>query len=266
MMDSENPLYSGAFFTSVILWGLLIPFLGTSLGAACVLFMKKSLSKTTEQCLEGFAAGVMAAASVWSLILPAVERSAGYGRLAFVPAAVGFCVGMLIFIAPDKLIRRLNITSDRTNGTAMLVPAVILHNIPEGMSVGAVLAGVTAGVPDVTAEAALLLSLGIAIQNFPEGAIISMPLYAAGRKKINALWWGVVSGMVEPIAGGITLMLSGLIVPVLPYLLSFAAGAMICVVTRELVPDMSAGKHPETPLAAFMLGFAVMMSMDVGLG
>lgn len=259
---------SGGIFTSVIIGGLLLPFLGTSLGAACVLFLKKELNKTVEHCLTGFAAGVMAAASVWSLILPAVERSAAYGRFAFLPAAVGLCVGMLLFIASDKLLPALGERAAglALNKTFLLVFAVVLHNIPEGMAVGAVLTGFSAGLPDVSAQSALVLSLGIAIQNFPEGAIISLPLAASGKKKNAALAGGVLSGIVEPIAGIFTLLLSGLIIPALPYLLSFAAGAMLYVVTRELVPEMADGSHPNTALIAFMLGFAVMMSMDVALG
>ena len=253
---------------SVIFWGLLLPFFGTSLGAACVLFMKNELNKTLERCLIGFAAGVMSAASVWSLIIPAVERSAALGRWAFFPAASGFIVGMLLFIGADKLLPRFGEKAARLTGnkTFLLVFAVVLHNIPEGMAVGAALSAFRAGLPEVTAQAALILSLGIAIQNFPEGAIISLPLAAEGRKKNNALFSGVMSGVVEPLAGGLTLLLSELVVPVLPYLLSFAAGAMQYVVTRELVPELPGGRHPNAALCAFMLGFAVMMSMDVALG
>lgn len=252
---------------SVVIWGLLLPFIGTTLGAMCVLFMKNSFSVTLERGLTGFAAGVMAAASVWSLIIPSVERSAALGRLAFIPAAVGLCAGMLLFILSDKLVPIIGKSAARFTGnrTFMLVFAVILHNIPEGMAVGAVLTGFLAGLPDVTAQAALVLSLGIAIQNFPEGAIISLPLAAAGHKKNNALITGVISGMVEPLAGGMTLLLSKLIIPALPYLLSFAAGAMLYVVTRELVPEMSCGARPNISLILFMLGFAVMMSLDVAL-
>lgn len=256
---------SGGIFTSVITAGLFIPFLGTSLGAACVLFMKSGFNKTLERCLTGFAAGVMAAASVWSLIIPAVERSVSYGKFAFLPAAVGFCGGMLVFIMSDKLMNKRSAELARDK-TALLTLAVVLHNIPEGMAVGAVLTGFRAGLPDVTAEAALALAVGIAIQNFPEGAIISMPLMAAGRGKKQSLCNGILSGTVEPAAGILTLLFSGLVIPALPYLLSFAAGAMIYVVTRELVPDMSDGSHPNAALTAFMLGFAVMMSMDVALG
>lgn len=249
--------------------GLLIPFIGTSLGAACVLFMKKGLSRTVGQALIGFAAGIMVAASVWSLLIPAIEQSAGMGRLAFLPATVGFCLGMVLLMLPD-LIAPCRTTEDiqksTSERTSMLVMAVVLHNIPEGMAVGIVYAGYAAGAADVTASAALMLSLGIAIQNFPEGAIISMPLAADGMSRRRAFAKGVLSGVVEPVAGVITVLLSWLIIPVLPYLLGFAAGAMIYVVVEELVPEMSEGNRPGIGLLAFMLGFAVMMMLDVMLG
>ena len=215
-------------------WGVLIPFLGTSLGAGCVFFMKKSLSNTVQRALTGFAAGVMVAASVWSLLIPAIERSAGMGKLAFLPAVLGFWVGVLFLLALDHIIPHLHANSGQPEGpksqlrrTTMMVLAVTLHNIPEGMAVGVVYAGYLAGDGQITAAGALALSLGIAIQNFPEGAIISMPLRAEGMKKSRAFAGGVLSGAVEPIGAVLTILAAGLIVPALPYLLSFAAGAML---------------------------------------
>ena len=207
-------------------WGVLIPFLGTSLGAGCVFFMKKSLSDTVQRALTGFAAGVMVAASVWSLLIPAIERSAGMGKLAFLPAVLGFWVGVLFLLALDHIIPHLHANSGQPEGpksqlrrTTMMVLAVTLHNIPEGMAVGVVYAGYLAGDGQITAAGALALSLGIAIQNFPEGAIISMPLRAEGMKKSRAFAGGVLSGAVEPIGAVLTILAAGLIVPALPYLL-----------------------------------------------
>ena len=254
-------------------WGVLIPFLGTSLGAGCVFFMKKSLSNTVQRALTGFAAGVMVAASVWSLLIPAIERSAGMGKLAFLPAVLGFWVGVLFLLALDHIIPHLHANSGQPEGpksqlrrTTMMVLAVTLHNIPEGMAVGVVYAGYLAGDGQITAAGALALSLGIAIQNFPEGAIISMPLRAEGMKKSRAFAGGVLSGAVEPIGAVLTILAAGLIVPALPYILSFAAGAMLYVVVEELIPEMSQGRHSNIGTVFFALGFSVMMLLDVALG
>lgn len=254
-------------------WGILIPFLGTSLGAGCVIFLKKSLSDGIQRALTGFAAGVMVAASVWSLLIPAMERAADLGRLAFFPAAVGFWLGILFLLLLDHLIPHLHQNSLQAEGpksqlqrTTMMVLAVTLHNIPEGMAVGVVYAGYLAGTSQITAAGALALSLGIAIQNFPEGAIISMPLRAEGMKKGRAFWGGVRSGIVEPIGAVLTILAAGIVVPALPYLLSFAAGAMLYVVVEELIPEMSQGQHSNIGTVFFAVGFSVMMVLDVALG
>ena len=218
-------------------YGILIPFLGTTLGAACVFFMKNTLSDLVQRCLTGFAAGVMVAASVWSLLIPAIEQSAGMGRLAFLPAFLGFWIGVLFLLLLDHIIPHLHVKSGQVEGprsqlarTTMMVLAVTLHNIPEGMAVGVVYAGYLSGSAQITAAGAMALSLGIAIQNFPEGAIISMPLRAEGEQKGKAFMGGVLSGVVEPIGAVLTILAAQLIVPALPYLLSFAAGAMLYVV------------------------------------
>ena len=254
-------------------YGILIPFLGTSLGAACVFFMKKTLGDAVQRSLTGFAAGVMVAASVWSLLIPAISQSAAMGKLAFLPAAVGFWIGVLFLLALDHIIPHLHSKSGQTEGpksklqrTTMMVLAVTLHNIPEGMAVGVVYAGYLSGSAQITAAGALALSLGIAIQNFPEGAIISMPLRAEGMKKSKAFLNGVLSGVVEPIGTVLTILAARLIVPVLPYLLSFAAGAMLYVVVEELIPEMSQGEHSNIGTIFFAVGFSVMMVLDVALG
>ena len=254
-------------------WGILIPFLGTSLGAGCVFFLKKSLSDGIQRALTGFAAGVMVAASVWSLLIPAMEQAVDLGRLAFFPAAVGFWLGILFLLLLDHLIPHLHQNSLQAEGpksqlqrTTMMVLAVTLHNIPEGMAVGVVYAGYLAGTAQITAAGALALSLGIAIQNFPEGAIISMPLRAEGMKKGRAFWGGVLSGIVEPIGAVLTILAAGIVVPALPYLLSFAAGAMLYVVVEELIPEMSQGQHSNVGTVFFAVGFSVMMVLDVALG
>mgnify|MGYP002561572104 CR=1 FL=1 len=253
--------------------GILIPFLGTTLGAACVFFMKKSLGDLVQRSLAGFAAGVMVAASIWSLLIPAIEQSEGMGRLSFLPALIGFWVGVLFLLMLDRLIPHLHVGSDQTEGpksklgrTTMMVLAVTLHNIPEGMAVGVMYAGFLAGGSQITAASALALSLGIAIQNFPEGAIISMPLHAEGMKKSRAFLDGVLSGAVEPIGAVLTVLAAQLIVPVLPYLLSFAAGAMLYVVVEELIPEMSQGTHSNIGTVFFAVGFTAMMILDVALG
>ena len=253
--------------------GILIPFLGTSLGAGCVFFLKKSLSDGIQRALTGFAAGVMVAASVWSLLIPAMEQAADLGKLAFFPAAAGFWLGILFLLLLDHLIPHLHQNSLQAEGpksqlqrTTMMVLAVTLHNIPEGMAVGVVYAGYLAGTAQITAAGALALSLGIAIQNFPEGAIISMPLRAEGIKKGRAFWGGVLSGIVEPIGAVLTILAAGIVVPALPYLLSFAAGAMLYVVVEELIPEMSQGQHSNVGTVFFAVGFSVMMVLDIALG
>ena len=233
-----------------IFQGLMIPFIGTALGAGCVFFLKGALNRSVQRGLTGFAAGVMVAASIWSLLIPAMEESAAMGRFAFVPALVGFWVG----------------PHSRLSWTTMLCLAVTLHNIPEGMAVGAIYAGWLSGSEGITIGAALALSLGIAIQNFPEGAIISMPLRAAGMGKWRAFAGGVLSGAVEPVGGALTILATALIVPVLPYALSFAAGAMLYVVVEELIPEMSEGEHSDVGVISFAAGFSVMMMLDVALG
>ena len=256
-----------------VCYGIIIPFLGTSTGAACVFFMKKNMSEQLSRILTGFAAGVMVAASVWSLLIPAMEQSDGMGRLAFVPAVTGFWGGILFLLLLDHVIPHLHQHSNSAEGpksklqrTTMMVLAVTLHNIPEGMAVGVVYAGYLAGNVKISAAAALALSLGIAIQNFPEGAIISMPLRAEGMKKGKAFCGGVLSGIVEPIGAVLTILAAGVVIPALPYLLSFAAGAMLYVVVEELIPEMSQGKHSNIGTVFFAVGFSVMMMLDVALG
>ncbi len=256
-----------------VFYGILIPFLGTSLGAACVFFMKNDMSERLSRILTGFAAGVMVAASVWSLLIPAMEQASSMGKLAFIPAVVGFWGGVLFLLLLDHVIPHLHRYSDCAEGpksrlqkTTMMVLAVTLHNIPEGMAVGVVYAGYIAGNVKISAAAAMALSLGIAIQNFPEGAIISMPLRAEGMKKPKAFFGGVLSGIVEPIGAVLTILAAGLIIPALPYLLSFAAGAMLYVVVEELIPEMSQGKHSNLGTVFFAVGFTVMMALDVALG
>lgn len=254
-------------------WGILIPFLGTALGAACVFFMKKALSDAVQRSLTGFAAGVMVAASVWSLLIPAIEQSAGMGKRSFLPAFLGFWLGILFLLALDHIIPHLHANSAQAEGpksrlqrTTMMVLAVTLHNIPEGMAVGVVYAGMAAGNGTISAAGALALSLGIAIQNFPEGAIISLPLKSEGMSKGKACFYGILSGAVEPVGAVITILAAGLIVPVLPYLLSFAAGAMIYVVVEELIPEMSEEPHSNIGTIFFAVGFVIMMILDVSLG
>lgn len=253
--------------------GIMIPFLGTALGSACVLFMKNSLNSMVQRALTGFAAGVMVAASIWSLLIPAMEYSQSMGEWAFVPAAVGFWLGILFLLLLDKAVPHLHMNSSKAEGPksslqkqALLVMAVTLHNLPEGMAVGVVYAGWMTGDAGITAMGALALSLGIAIQNFPEGAIISMPLRAEGVSKKKAFFYGALSGAVEPAGAALTMLAAGVVVPLLPYLLSFAAGAMIYVVVEELIPEMSEGKHSNIGTLLFAAGFTVMMALDVALG
>ena len=253
--------------------GIMIPFLGTTLGAACVFFMKRSLGNLVQRALAGFAAGVMVAASIWSLLIPAIEQSEDMGKLSFLPAFIGFWSGVLFLLLLDRLIPHLHVGSEQAEGpksklgrTTMMVLAVTLHNIPEGMAVGVVYAGFLSGNTQITAASALALSLGIAIQNFPEGAIISMPLRAEGERKGRAFLGGVLSGVVEPIGAVLTIVAAQFIIPALPYLLSFAAGAMLYVVVEELIPEMSQGRHSNLGTVFFAVGFSVMMVLDVALG
>ena len=256
------------------LWqGLLIPFAGTTLGAACVFYMRNHLGAVLQRGLTGFAAGVMVAASIWSLLLPAMERAADMGKWAFVPAVIGFWLGVLFLLGLDRLIPHLHRGSSEAEGmksslgrTTMLTLAVALHNLPEGMAVGAVYAGWLYGDSGITLSGALALSLGIAIQNFPEGAIISMPLKAEGFSKPRSFLYGMLSGAVEPVGALLTIFMAGMIVPLLPYALSFAAGAMIYVVVEELSPEMSVGKHSNVGTILFAVGFTLMMTLDVALG
>jgi ZIP family zinc transporter len=256
-----------------IITGLMIPLIGTSAGGACVFFMRRGLNIKIQKALTGFAAGVMVAASVWSLILPAMEQSEDMGRLSFLPAFIGFWLGILFLLILDHVIPHLHLNAESSEGpashlarTTMMVLAVVLHNIPEGMAVGVVYAGFRSGSPLITAGGALALALGIAIQNFPEGAIISMPLFAEGKRKPKAFALGVLSGAVEPVFGGLTVLVAGLVVPAIPYLLSFAAGAMLYVVVEELIPEMSAGEHSNLGTVFFAVGFSLMMALDVALG
>lgn len=257
--------------TLLTVQGLLVPLLGTTLGAAFVLFMKNHLSVALKNGLMGFAAGVMVAASVWSLIIPSIEQSQHLENLAFFPAVAGFCIGTVSLMLTDKVTDKIQKdTQNEKNSyfrkTTMLIFAVVLHNIPEGMAVGAVYANALASKENSAFSAAFVLALGIAIQNLPEGAIISMPLASRGMGKCKAFCGGILSGVVEPLAGLLTILLSALIIPMLPYLLSFAAGAMIYVVVKELVPEISEGKHSDSGIMMFTLGFSLMMALDVALG
>lgn len=256
-----------------IFWGILIPFIGTAAGSGCVFFMKKDLRSIVQRSLTGFASGVMVAASIWSLLIPAMEQSESLKELSFLPAVIGFWFGILFLLLLDHIVPHLHMNASEAEGpksklakTTKMVLAVTLHNIPEGMAVGVVYAGVCSGSAEITAGGALALSLGIAIQNFPEGAIISMPLRAEGKKRLKAFRDGVLSGAVEPIAAILTILLAHFIIPVLPYLLSFAAGSMMYVVVEELIPEMSEGKHSNIGVIMFALGFTLMMALDVALG
>ena len=256
-----------------VLYGLLIPFAGTALGAGCVFFMKKELSIMVQRALTGFASGVMVAASIWSLIIPAMDQSEFLGKLSFLPAVIGFWAGILFLLLLDSVIPHLHMNAEQAEGpraqlkkSTMMVLAVTLHNIPEGMAVGVVYAGMISGNTSITAGGALALAIGIAIQNFPEGAIISMPLCANGRSKGKAFLDGVLSGAVEPVGAALTIFAAGFFIPAMPYLLSFAAGAMLYVVVEELIPEMSEGEHSNIGVIMFAVGFTLMMALDVALG
>ena len=252
---------------------IMIPFLGTVLGAACVFFMKKEMSETLQKILSGFAAGVMVAASVWSLLIPSLEQSKMMGELSFVPAVIGFWLGIMFLLFLDHVIPHMHAGSQESEGpktklekNTMMVLAVTLHNIPEGMAVGVVYAGYLSGEQNISMMGALALAIGIAIQNFPEGAIVSMPLCAQGMSKRKACLYGILSGAVEPVAAGVTILLSKYLIPSMPFLLSFAAGAMIYVVVEELIPEMAVGKHSNIGTIFFAAGFSLMMILDVALG
>lgn len=256
-----------------ILLGIMIPFIGTAAGSACVLFMKRELNFLVQRALTGFASGVMVAASIWSLIIPAMDQASDMGKLSFVPAAVGFWGGILFLLLLDSVIPHLHMNAEEAEGpksnlkkTTMMLLAVTLHNIPEGMAVGVVFAGILAGSAKITTGGALALAIGIAIQNFPEGAIISMPLHANGKRRMKAFLDGVLSGAVEPIGAFITILFTSFITPAMPYLLSFAAGAMMYVVVEELIPEMSEGEHSNIGVIMFAFGFTLMMALDVALG
>lgn len=256
-----------------MLIGIFIPFVGTILGSFLVFFMKKSLNLKVEKILLGFAAGVMIAASVWSLIIPSINMSSEMEKWSFIPAGVGFLLGIFFLLILDSFVPHLHVNSEEPEGVksklkknTMLVLAVTLHNIPEGMAVGVVLAGAYYGNTIITIAGALTLAIGIAIQNFPEGAIISMPLKSNGETKSKSFLMGVLSGVVEPIAAIITILLTRYIEPILPYLLSFAAGAMIYVVVEELIPESQSDKHSNLATISLALGFVLMMILDVALG
>lgn len=255
-----------------IFWGIMIPFIGTMAGAGCVYFMKNKMNNLVQKILLGFASGVMVAASVWSLLIPAMDMSQDMGKLAFVPAAAGFILGIAFLLILDKATPHMHLDNEKEGPesnlkkSTMLVLAVTLHNIPEGMAVGVIFAGLATGSQGVTYAGALALSIGIAIQNFPEGAIISMPLRSAGLSKNKSFIYGALSGIVEPMGAAITVLLASYVVPILPYLLAFAAGAMIYVVVEELIPEASQGSHSNIATIGFAIGFVVMMVLDVALG
>ena len=258
--------------TAEVIWGILIPFAGTSLGAAMVFILTRSISEELQKVLTGFAAGVMVAASFWSLLQPALDASKAMGSLAFVPAAAGFLIGVGFLLLLDEVTPHMHFNKQEEGPrsglkrTTKLILAVTLHNIPEGMAVGVVYAGFLSGSAGISMAGAMALAIGIAIQNFPEGAIVSMPLRAEGMDKGRTFLFGVLSGVVEPVAALITILAASAVVPVMPYLLAFAAGAMMYVVVEELIPEMSEGKHSNRGTIAFSFGFVLMMILDVALG
>lgn len=253
--------------------GLSIPFIGTILGSAMVFFMKNKINDKFEKLLLGFAAGIMMAASIWSLIMPSIEMSKEQNKMVFIPVSVGLLLGIFFLLVLDNIIPHLHVKSNEKEGlktkwkkSTMMVLAVTLHNIPEGMAVGIALAGALNGSTTITMAGAFALSIGIAIQNFPEGAIISMPLKSEGISKGKSFFYGVLSGIVEPFGAIITILLTSLVVPILPYLLSFAAGAMIYVIVEELIPESQVGKHSNVGTIGFSIGFVIMMILDITLG
>ena len=253
--------------------GILIPFIGTMLGSAMVFLMRKEMSKKVEKMLLGFASGVMIAASIWSLLIPSIDMAERQGKIAWIPATVGFLFGIVFLLTLDSLIPHLHLESNKPEGvktklkkTTMMIFAVTLHNLPEGMAVGVTFAGALMGNTGITMAGSFVLAIGIAIQNFPEGAIISMPLKSEGMSKGKAFLYGTLSGVVEPIGAIITICLTNLVVPILPYLLSFAAGAMIYVVVEELIPELQAGEHSNIGTIGVAIGFVIMMILDVALG
>lgn len=261
---------------SNVIIGALIPFVGTTLGAGCVFLLRGAMPDKVQKAMLGFASGVMIAASVWSLLIPAMNMAEGMGKFAFVPAAVGFLLGILFLLIMDKVIPHMHLGSDEPEGvksnlgkSTMLMFAVTLHNVPEGAAVGIVLAGAIATANEggglITLASALALSVGIAIQNFPEGAIISLPLKEElGKKK--AFIYGALSGIVEPLAAFVAILLAAFVEPILPYMLAFAAGAMMYVVVEELIPESAEGKHSNIATVGFAIGFVLMMILDVALG
>lgn len=256
-----------------VIAGICIPFAGTALGAAMVFFMRKEMGEKLQKALLGFASGVMIAASVWSLLIPAIDMAEEKGNISWIPPAVGFLLGMGFLLVLDTLIPHLHLNEEKPEGihaklkkSTMLVLAVTLHNIPEGMAVGVVFAGLVTGNTGISLAGAFTLAIGIAIQNFPEGAIISMPLKGEGISKPRAFSYGVLSGVVEPVAAIVTIGLTGMIENILPYLLAFAAGAMIYVVVEELIPEAQAGEHTNVGTVGVALGFVLMMVLDVALG
>lgn len=256
-----------------VFWGLVIPFIGTTLGSAMVFFMKNKINNKVEKILLGFASGVMIAASIWSLLIPSIDMAKEQGVIAWIPATVGFLLGIFFLLVLDSIIPHLHLNSSKPEGiksklqkTTMMVLAVTLHNIPEGMAVGVVFAGAISQNSGITLAGAFALAIGIAIQNFPEGAIISMPLKSEGASKLKSFWYGTLSGVVEPIGALITIALTNMVVPVLPYFLSFAAGAMIYVVVEELIPESQSGEHSNIGTVGVAIGFAIMMILDVALG
>ncbi len=253
--------------------GIMIPFIGTVLGSGMVFFMKNKMNNKVQKLLLGFASGVMIAASVWSLLIPAIEMTEEQGKIGWIPASVGFLLGMTFLLILDSLIPHMHLNDEKPEGVksklkkkTMLVLAVTLHNIPEGMAVGVLFAGALMGNSGITVAGALVLAIGIAIQNFPEGAIISMPLKSEGESKLKSFGYGVLSGIVEPISAVITILLTNIIVPILPYLLAFAAGAMIYVVVEELIPESQSGEHSNIGTIGVAIGFMIMMILDVALG
>lgn len=256
-----------------LLIGILIPFLGTTLGSAMVFLMKNKMNKKVKKLLLGFASGVMIAASVWSLLIPSIDMSKEQGLVAWLPAAIGFLLGIIFLLILDSLIPHLHLNDEKPEGiksklkkTTKMVFAVTLHNIPEGMAVGVTMAGALFGNLGITISGAIALSIGIAIQNFPEGAIISMPLKSEGVSNPKAFLYGTLSGIVEPIAAVITIILTSVVVPILPYFLSFAAGAMVYVVVEELIPESQSGEHSNIGTIGVAIGFVIMMILDISLG